>query len=173
MRALLLAAVVVLLGGADSWVFGNAERPKGPPDIYLTCQRERKVWGDGTEHSNWMEDPFSLEIWTKEGVISWREDYNARAEISRTTIEFNYSKSAEMSGPCFHHEVHGRIDRLTGYYRFSGNLYPTTDPGEARNRPLQAGAAEVLTLVPLEHHTPPGEAWRGASNTASSRIDDA
>jgi hypothetical protein len=127
MRAILLATAAVLLFNADSWAFyGEAERPKGPPDIYLTCQRERQIWGDGRVFTSFAEQPFSLEIWLKESVISWREDYNAKAEISRTTIKFDYSRSAELSGPAFHHEAHGTIDRLTGYYEINGNLYPTT-----------------------------------------------
>ena len=133
-RAILLVAATVLLRGTDaraeSWVFGKAERPKGPPDVYLTCQVEREVLGDGRELTNFTENPFSFEIWSKEGVISWREDYNARAQISRTTIEFSYSASTELSGPSFHHKARGRIDRLTGYYRIDGSLYPTTDPND-------------------------------------------
>jgi hypothetical protein len=140
MRVILLATTAVLLCGANSYLYGGADRPKEPPDIYLTCQVERVIQGDGRLLTDFAEQPFSFEIWTKEGVISWREDYNARAQISRTTIEFQYSASAEQSGPHYHHEAYGTIDRLTGYYQINGSLYPTTDPGEVETghcKPVQ------------------------------------
>jgi hypothetical protein len=80
----LLVFVAVLLGGACR--YGCADKPGGPPDIFLTCQRDRLISGDGRDFSSWLEDPFSLEICTKEGVISWREDYNARARISQSGV---------------------------------------------------------------------------------------
>jgi hypothetical protein len=54
---MLLATAAVLLCGADSYLYSGADRPKGPPDIYLTCQVEQVIQGDGRLLTDFAEPP--------------------------------------------------------------------------------------------------------------------